>query len=161
MNVTQLDSVQAPPPLVFTEQAALKTWELIQEEQSNALLQLWLLMLSVGRYSTMTFVWQILSQLEASIKLKVFITGGGCHGFRYDFEFTKSVELDDTVISRAIRTHTHPYQEAVVDLLVDAISLQYLRGAEIDYQSDLQGERFIIRNLKAKTTCGCGSSFAV
>ena len=151
----------AAPPLTFTERAAAKTLEFIQEEQVNALLKLWLFVASAGLYESAALRWCAIFQEEANLKLKVFITGGGCHGFRYDFELTGNVEPDDMLIPQTVNTGENASEKTTVILLIDAVSLQYLRGAEIDYQCDLQGERFIIRNLKAKTTCGCGSSFAV
>lgn len=87
------------------------------------------------------------------LKLRVYIEGGGCSGFQYGFDFTEDKELDDTVISKSAK-------DIMVNLLVDPMSLQYLIGAEIDYVKDLEGERFIIRNPNAQTTCGCGSSFS-
>ncbi len=85
-----------------------------------------------------------------NLKLRVYITGGGCSGFQYGFTFDENQAEDDTEI-----------QNEGVSLLIDPMSFQYLVGAEIDYKSDVNGEQFIIRNPNAKTTCGCGSSFAV
>lgn len=84
------------------------------------------------------------------LKLRVFVQGGGCSGFQYGFTFDEVVNEDDTSMSK------HG-----VTLLIDAISLQYLLGAEIDYKDDLQGAQFVIKNPNASTTCGCGSSFTV
>lgn len=112
-------------PLIFTEQAASKVWELIQEES------------------------------QPDLKLRVYVTGGGCSGFQYGFSFDETSQADDTVVTRTVQSGQD------VHLLVDPISLQYLANAEIDYKEDLEGDRFIIRNPNAKTTCGCGSSFAV
>lgn len=109
-----------PPSLVFTDSAALKVKELIEEEQNPEL------------------------------KLRVYITGGGCSGFQYGFTFDEKLEEGDTAV-----------ENEGVQLLVDPMSFQYLMGAEIDYQDDLEGARFIIRNPNAQTTCGCGSSFNV
>jgi iron-sulfur cluster insertion protein len=83
------------------------------------------------------------------LKLRVYITGGGCSGFQYGFGFETEANEDD-----------HLLEQEGVALLVDALSMPYLESAEIDYAEDLQGERFIIRNPNATTTCGCGSSFA-
>ncbi|MBV9576031.1 MAG: iron-sulfur cluster insertion protein ErpA [Gammaproteobacteria bacterium] len=125
--------------IIFTEQAAAKVWELIQEE---------------GNYA---------------LKLRVYVTGGGCSGFQYGFTFDEAIQPDDTVITKQIKSsqeeETAEDEEGgsgvvAVQLLVDALSLQYLRGAEIDYKEDIEGEQFIIRNPNAKTTCGCGSSFS-
>lgn len=83
------------------------------------------------------------------LKLRVFVQGGGCSGFQYGFTFDESINDDDTVMDKN-----------GVQLLIDAMSLQYLVGAEIDYKEDLEGSQFVIRNPNATTTCGCGSSFS-
>jgi iron-sulfur cluster insertion protein len=107
-----------PPPVVFTDAAATKVGELIEEEQNPEL------------------------------KLRVFISGGGCSGFQYGFTFDENTEDGDSeVVNRG------------VTLVIDPMSVQYLMGAEIDYKEDLQGAQFIIRNPNATTTCGCGQSF--
>lgn len=106
-------------PLLFTENAANKVRELIEEEGTP------------------------------DLKLRVFVSGGGCSGFQYGFTFDETTNDDDTVVER----------EGVV-LLIDPMSLQYLAGAEIDYTDGLQGSQFVIRNPNATTTCGCGSSFS-
>ena len=85
-----------------------------------------------------------------ALKLRVYIQGGGCSGFQYGFEFDEQQAEDDLAI-----------QTDGVTLLVDPLSLQYLMGAEVDYTESLHGAQFVIRNPNAKTTCGCGSSFAV
>ena len=110
---------EMPSPLVFTDNAAKKVKELIDEEGSP------------------------------DLKLRVFVSGGGCSGFQYGFTFEDTVNDDDTQVER----------DGVV-LLRDPMSLQYLTGAEIDYQDSLQGSQFVIRNPNATTTCGCGSSFS-
>lgn len=84
------------------------------------------------------------------LKLRVFVQGGGCSGFQYGFTFDEDVNEDDTTMTKN-----------GVSLLIDAMSFQYLVGAEIDYKEDLQGAQFVIRNPNAETSCGCGSSFAV
>jgi len=84
------------------------------------------------------------------LKLRVFVQGGGCSGFQYGFTFDEAVNEDDTQMSKN-----------GVTLLIDAMSYQYLVGAEIDYKEDLEGAQFVIRNPNATTTCGCGSSFSV
>jgi iron-sulfur cluster insertion protein len=84
------------------------------------------------------------------LKLRVFVQGGGCSGFQYGFTFDEITNEDDT-----------PMHKNGVTLLIDAMSLQYLLGAEIDYKDDLEGAQFVIRNPNATTTCGCGSSFSV
>ena len=84
------------------------------------------------------------------LKLRVFVTGGGCSGFEYGFTFDEDVEEDDTAI-----------EESGVVLLVDALSYQYLIGSQIDYNENLQGARFVVVNPNASSTCGCGNSFSV
>ena len=124
-------SLSEMQPIVMTENAANKIGELITEE---------------GNFQ---------------LKLRVFITGGGCSGFQYGFSFDETINEDDTVISKTIvKKDTADCDSIKIQLLVDPMSLVYLVGAEIDYKSDLTGEQFIIRNPNAKTTCGCGSSFA-
>ena len=81
--------------------------------------------------------------------LRVYVTGGGCSGFQYGFSFDKDRDEADTqVIKHGVK------------LIVDPMSIQYLMGAEIDFQEDLQGARFVIKNPNANTTCSCGSSFS-
>ncbi len=116
---SEVTAEAAPPILVFTNAAAAKVKSLIDEEANDAL------------------------------KLRVFITGGGCSGFQYGFTFEEAVNDGDTVI-----------ENGGVTLLVDPMSFQYLAGAEIDYSEGLEGAHFVIRNPNATTTCGCGSSFA-
>jgi iron-sulfur cluster insertion protein len=82
------------------------------------------------------------------LMLRVYVQGGGCSGFQYGFTFDESVNEDDTEI-----------QKDGVKVLIDAMSIQYLAGAEIDYKEDISGSQFVIRNPNATTTCGCGSSF--
>ena len=112
-------TVAAADPLLFTESAATKVKELIDEEGNPEL------------------------------KLRVFVQGGGCSGFQYGFTFDEAVNEDDTQMMRG-----------GVTLLIDAMSLQYLVGAEIDYKEGLDGAQFVIKNPNATTTCGCGSSFS-
>jgi len=85
-----------------------------------------------------------------SLKLRVYITGGGCSGFQYGFTFDEAANEDDIEVTRE-----------GVTLLVDPLSFQYLQGSEVDYTENLQGAQFVIRNPNATTTCGCGSSFSV
>ena len=110
---------ELPVPLVFTDNAANKVKELINEEGNEEL------------------------------KLRVFVTGGGCSGFQYGFTFDEETSEDDTAM-----------QKNGVTLLIDPMSYQYLIGAEIDYQENLEGSQFVIKNPNAKSTCGCGSSFS-
>ena len=86
---------------------------------------------------------------KTGLKLRIYVTGGGCSGFQYGFTFDEVVNDDDTQMAKN-----------GVTLLIDAMSLQYLVGAEIDYKEDLQGAQFVIKNPNATTTCGCGSSFS-
>ncbi len=106
--------------MVFTDAAARKTMELILEERNPEL------------------------------KLRVYISGGGCSGFQYGFMFDEATAEDDIKITND-----------GVTLLIDPMSFQYLMGAEVDYTENLQGAQFVIRNPNASTTCGCGSSFSV
>ena len=85
-----------------------------------------------------------------NLKLRVVVSGGGCSGFQYGFEFDEKVADDDIQI-----------EKAGVTMLIDSMSMQYLAGAEVDYLEGLEGARFVINNPNAKTTCGCGSSFAI
>lgn len=123
--------------IIFTDSAARKANQLIQEEQNPAL------------------------------NLRVFVQGGGCSGFQYGFTFDEKINEDDTIINKKIKNTDQQGDEdqggdgIEVKLLIDPMSLQYLTGAEIDYREDVNGAQFIIRNPNAKTTCGCGSSFAV
>ena len=105
--------------LVFTEAGANKVKNLIEEENNDEL------------------------------KLRVFVSGGGCSGFQYGFTFDENVQDGDT-----------KFEKNGVMLLVDPMSFQYLSGAEIDYKEDLEGSQFVIKNPNATTTCGCGSSFS-
>jgi iron-sulfur cluster insertion protein len=84
------------------------------------------------------------------LKLRVFVTGGGCSGFQYGFTFDELVAEDDTLV-----------EKDGISALIDPMSYQYLAGAEVDYQEGLEGSRFVIKNPNAETTCGCGSSFSV
>ena len=92
----------------------------------------------------------ILADGNPELKLRVYITGGGCSGFQYGFTFDEAADEDDIQVQRDGMT-----------LLVDPLSFQYLEGSEVDYTENLQGARFVIRNPNAATTCGCGSSFGV
>ena len=107
-------------PMQFTDNAATKVKQLIEEEGND------------------------------DLNLRVFVSGGGCSGFQYGFTFDELVSEDDTVI-----------EKQGVKLLIDPMSFQYLIGAEIDYQENLEGARFVIKNPGASNTCGCGSSFSV
>jgi iron-sulfur cluster insertion protein len=92
----------------------------------------------------------IAEEADASLKLRVYITGGGCSGFQYGFGFESQVNDDDL----SVAAHG-------ITVLVDPVSLQYLDGAAIDYSEGLTGAQFTVKNPNASTTCGCGSSFSV
>ena len=92
----------------------------------------------------------ILEEGNPELKLRIYVSGGGCSGFQYNFAFDEAKNDDDTVI-----------EKNGVSLLIDAVSYQYLEGASVDYQEGLEGARFVISNPKASSTCGCGSSFSV
>ena len=106
-------------PIIFSDSAAAKVGELIAEEGND------------------------------NLKLRVYVSGGGCSGFQYGFTFDEEVNEDDTQV-----------EKGGVTVLIDSMSIQYLSGAEIDYKEDLSGAQFVIRNPNATTTCGCGSSFS-
>jgi iron-sulfur cluster insertion protein len=84
-----------------------------------------------------------------NLKLRVYVSGGGCSGFQYGFTFDEEVNEDDTSV-----------ENGGVTVVIDSMSIQYLAGAEVDYKEDLSGAQFVIRNPNATTTCGCGSSFS-
>ncbi len=115
-----MSSVQQAMPIEFSDAAATRVHALISEEENNEL------------------------------KLRVFITGGGCSGFQYGFTFDEKTNADDLKIERN-----------GVSLVVDPMSLQYLVGGVVDYEEGLQGARFFVKNPNATTTCGCGASFTV
>ena len=119
-TVTKKESADADELLVVTQSAADKVKALIAEEGNDAL------------------------------KLRVYVTGGGCSGFQYGFSFDENINEGDTVI-----------EKDGVTFLVDPMSYQYLMGAELDYQEGLMGAQFMINNPNATTTCGCGSSFSI
>jgi len=83
-----------------------------------------------------------------ALMLRIYVQGGGCSGFQYGFTFDENTQEGDTIV-----------EKQGVKLLVDAMSFQYLVGAEIDYSESIEGSQFVIRNPNATTTCGCGSSF--
>ena len=84
------------------------------------------------------------------LNLRVYVTGGGCSGFKYGFSFDKVIDEEDTCITKD-----------GANLVIDSLSLQYLEGSTIDYSEDLMGSKFIIKNPNATTTCGCGESFSI
>ncbi len=110
---------ELPAPINFTDAAANKVKDLIIDEQNP------------------------------NLKLRVFVTGGGCSGFQYGFTFDEEVNDDDT---KMVKND--------VTLLIDAMSYQYLVGAEIDYSDGLEGAQFVIKNPNATSSCGCGNSFS-
>jgi iron-sulfur cluster insertion protein len=129
MSAVENISEATAPAINVTDSAANKVYELIQEEENPEL------------------------------KLRVFVTGGGCSGFQYGFSFDEKANEDDVVVVKKFTVADATSAE--IKLLVDSLSISYLTGAEIDYRKDIHGEQFIIRNNpNAKTTCGCGSSFA-
>ena len=87
---------------------------------------------------------------DPNLKLRIFVTGGGCSGFQYGFAFDDVAKEDDLTV-----------EVGAIKVLVDASSLQYVLGAQIDYEESLEGSRFVIKNPNAASTCGCGSSFSV
>ena len=91
----------------------------------------------------------LISEEKDATGLRIFVQGGGCSGFQYGFAFAEKLEDDDTKVN-----------QHGASVVVDAMSYQYVMGAEIDYKDDLQGSTFVIRNPQATATCGCGSSFA-
>ncbi|WP_100656107.1 iron-sulfur cluster insertion protein ErpA [Alteromonas flava] len=112
-------SVESAMPIEFSDAAAAKVKSLIEEENPN-------------------------------LKLRVYITGGGCSGFQYGFTFDENVNPDDMQI-----------EKDSVTLVVDPMSLQYLVGGVVDYTEGLEGSRFLVDNPNATTTCGCGASFSI
>jgi iron-sulfur cluster insertion protein len=84
------------------------------------------------------------------LKLRVFVTGGGCSGFQYGFSFDETQNEDDTLVNKD-----------GISVVVDSLSFQYLVGSQLDYQEGLEGARFVVTNPNASTTCGCGASFSV
>jgi iron-sulfur cluster insertion protein len=110
----------ASPSIVFTDNAAKKVKALIEDEGNQ------------------------------NLSLRVFVTGGGCSGFQYGFDFDENIQDGDTQI-----------ENSGVKMVVDPMSLQYLLGAEVDYKESLEGSMFVVNNPNATTTCGCGSSFSI
>lgn len=95
---------------------------------------------------------------DPNLKLRIFIEGGGCSGFKYEFAFETEKREDDYLFKKIVENDNK--QQYEVEVLVDAMSFLYLQDAEVDYQEDLQNSQFVIRNPNAQTTCGCGSSFS-
>lgn len=126
-------TIVEPTGITLTDSAANKIYALIKEENNPAL------------------------------KLRVFITGGGCSGFQYSFAYVETPDEDDTCIKKEVSDPDDPdhSQEKTVTLVVDPMSYPYLAGATVDYEANVNGEQFVISNPNAKTTCGCGSSFSV
>lgn len=84
------------------------------------------------------------------LKLRVYVTGGGCSGFQYGFTFDEAVAEDDSIV-----------EKGGIKVVVDAMSYPYLVGANVNYEEGLQGSKFVIQNPNASSTCGCGSSFSI
>ncbi|HTF84310.1 MAG TPA: iron-sulfur cluster insertion protein ErpA [Cellvibrio sp.] len=112
--------IYTPQALLVSDSAVAKVKSLIDEEGNN------------------------------DLKLRVYVTGGGCSGFQYGFTFDEVVAEDDSVVERD-----------GIKVLVDALSYPYLAGAKVDYEEGLQGSKFVIQNPNASSTCGCGSSFSI
>ena len=110
----------ATPSIGFTDAAANKLKSLITEENNPKL------------------------------KLRVFVSGGGCSGFQYGFEFDENTGDDDIKV-----------EKSGVTMVIDAMSAQYINGATVDYEEGLEGSRFVINNPNATSTCGCGASFSI
>ncbi|MBS0288478.1 MAG: iron-sulfur cluster insertion protein ErpA [Proteobacteria bacterium] len=138
----QASAQQLAPPVSLTPAAARRIQELIIEEGNN------------------------------NLKLRVYITGGGCSGFQYGFAFDEETRPDDCVIEKEVsimQDEAPPEEEdgaagsgiIKVNLLIDALSIMYLTGAEIDYIENLQGAHFTVKNPNAQTTCSCGASFSL
>ena len=98
----------------------------------------------------------IIEEGNPELFLRVFIVGGGCSGFKYGFTFDTEIQEDEDFVF----DNVSPIDSSNIKVLVDHLSLQYLHGATVDYQEDINGAQFVITNPNAKTTCGCGSSFA-
>jgi len=98
----------------------------------------------------------LIEENNPKLNLRVYVTGGGCSGFSYNFTFDETINDDDTIV-----TQTCSNGDMSVKLLIDLMSFPYLNNAEIDYVTSIQGDQFVIRNPNAKTTCGCGSSFSM
>ena len=90
------------------------------------------------------------SEGNLDLMLRVYVTGGGCSGFSYGFNFAENANEDDAEFSNGD-----------VKMLVDSLSYQYLVGSVVDYLEGLEGSRFVVQNPNATTTCGCGSSFTI
>lgn len=110
----------APTPLMLTDSAVRRLRTLAEEESNSAL------------------------------KLRVYVTGGGCSGFQYGFDFADQAADDDTLI-----------EIGDVGMVIDPLSYQYLVGSTVDFEEGLAGARFVIKNPNATSTCGCGSSFMI
>mgnify|MGYP001209795871 FL=1 len=117
---SEAKGVDQATSLVFSDQAAKKVRSLVMEEENE------------------------------NLRLRVFVSGGGCSGFEYGFTFDDEVEDDDIEV-----------ENSGVSLVVDVLSFEYLAGSSIDYLEDLQGSRFVVVNPNAASTCGCGNSFSI
>ena len=118
--MTTVAEVFTPQPIQVTDSAVQKVRNLLEEE---------------GNFD---------------LKLRVYVTGGGCSGFQYGFTFDELIADDDAVVGKE-----------GIHVLVDSMSYPYLVGAQIDYQEDLQGSKFVVSNPNASSTCGCGASFSI
>lgn len=99
-------------------------------------------------------IHELVSLEKDTYRLRVYIVGGGCSGFKYGFAFEKKLNEDDHCLSFDLEGNK-------IEVVVDYLSAQYLQGATLDYKNDLTGSGFTVVNPNAKTTCGCGSSFSI
>lgn len=135
-KISQIVNAEVNDNIIFTDAAAFKVKELIDEEENP------------------------------NLSLRVYITGGGCSGFQYGFSFEKTINPDDLITEKRVSNEEEEGGDGgghgtLVRLICDPLSFQYLEGATIDYREDINGSQFVIKNPNAKTTCGCGSSFSV
>ena len=119
-NTMSEPEIFVPTPLVVTNNAVTKVRGLVEGEENP------------------------------DLKLRVYVTGGGCSGFQYGFTFDESDADDDTVV-----------EKDGISVVMDALSYPYLVGSQVDYQEGLEGARFVVSNPNASTTCGCGASFSI
>ena len=120
VNPSDVNNEAPPLPIQFSDAAAIKVKQLVEEEENPEL------------------------------KLRVYVTGGGCSGFQYGFTFDEAVNPGDTEV-----------EKQGVSMVIDPMSLQYLVGGTVDYTEGLEGSRFFVNNPNAETTCGCGASFSI
>lgn len=107
-------------------------------------------MIAISLKAEQRIIELIKEENNPNLKLRTFVQGGGCSGMQYGFTFDEDQNEDDFEILLG-----------TTKVLIDAMSMNYLQGAEIDYKEDINGSNFSIKNPNAMTTCGCGSSFSV